>query len=257
MFSMIAFCINSVRARRMAQQASYRVAPAVRQPSARRMAFLRLLAALALLTALPMAASAQPIRAPQPVNLVALGDSLTAGLGLAEADAFPAKLQDALRAKGYAVTITNAGVSGDTTADGLARLDWSVPDGTDAVIVELGANDALRGLDPALARKSLDAILSRLHARGLPILLCGMRSPPNLGDDYAKRFEAIFPDLAKQYGALLYPFFLDGVAAQGALTQADGLHPTAAGVDVIVQKILPQTEALLAAVAAKRKAAQR
>jgi acyl-CoA thioesterase-1 len=253
---MIAFCINSLRADGVAQPASYRVAPAVRQPSACRMAFLRLLAALALL-AIPAAAVAQPIRAPEAVNVVALGDSLTAGLGLAEADAFPAKLQDALRAKGYRVTIANAGVSGDTTADGLARLDWSAPDGTDAVIVELGANDALRGLDPAVARKSLDAILRRLHERGLPVLLCGMRAPPNLGDDYARRFEAIFPDLAKKYGDLLYPFFLDGVAAQRTLTQADGLHPTAAGVDVIVQKILPQAETLLAAVAAKRKAARR
>jgi acyl-CoA thioesterase-1 len=198
-------------------------------------------------------AVAQPAAAPKPISVVAFGDSLTAGLGLAAPDAFPAKLQTALRAKGHDVTIVNAGVSGDTTADGLARLDWSIPDGTDAVIVELGANDALRGIDPAVTRKSLDAILHRLHDRGLPVLLCGMRAPPNLGDEYAKRFEAIFPELAKQYGALLYPFFLDGVAAQRALTQADGLHPTANGVDVIVQKILPEAEALLASVAKQRK----
>jgi acyl-CoA thioesterase-1 len=216
------------------------------------MAFLRLLAALVLLAA-PAAAQAQGT----PVKVVALGDSLTAGLGLSAADAFPAKLQAALRAKGHAVEIANAGVSGDTSTDGAARLDWSVPEDTDAVIVELGANDALRGQDPAVTRKALDAILRRLHQRGLPVLLCGMRAPPNLGDDYARRFEAVFPDLAKQYGTLFYPFFLEGVAAERTLTQADGMHPTAGGVDVIVGKILPQAEALLAAVAARHGAAQR
>jgi acyl-CoA thioesterase-1 len=190
--------------------------------------------------------------ADKPVMIVALGDSLTAGLGLAAKDAFPARLQAALAAKGIAATIADAGVSGDTTSGGLARLDWSVPPGTEGVILELGANDALRGLDPKVPRASLDAILQRLTARGIPVLLCGMLSPPNLGADYARAFNAIYTDLAKTYGTLLYPFFLDGVAGNRRLVQSDGLHPTAAGVDVIVAKILPDVEALIARVRAKR-----
>jgi acyl-CoA thioesterase I len=182
----------------------------------------------------------------RPVKVVALGDSLTAGLGLPADAAFPMRLQQALARKGVATEVVNAGVSGDTTADGLSRLDWSVPDDTDAVILELGANDALRGIDPAQARANLDAILKRLAARKLPVLLAGMRAPPNLGADYTKAFDAIYPDLAAAYGTLLYPFFLDGVAAERSLNQGDGLHPTAAGVDVIVAKILPQAEELVA-----------
>lgn len=189
--------------------------------------------------------------ADKPVTIVALGDSLTAGLGLAAKDAFPARLQQALAAKGIAATIADAGVSGDTTSGGLARLDWSVPAGADGVILELGANDALRGLDPAVPRAALDAILRRLKQRGIPVLLCGMLSPPNLGADYARAFDAIYPDLATRYGTLLYPFFLDGVIGNRTLVQADGLHPTAAGVDVIVAKILPKVEALIARVRAK------
>jgi acyl-CoA thioesterase I len=193
-----------------------------------------------------VSAAAQPGGAGQPVKIVALGDSLTAGLGLPANAAFPARLQRALVQKGVAVEIVNAGVSGDTTADGLSRLDWSVPDDADGVILELGANDALRGIDPAQARANLDAILKRLTARRLAVLLAGMRAPPNLGADYTKAFDAIYPDLAAAYGTLLYPFFLDGVAAERSLNQGDGLHPTAAGVDVIVAKILPQAEELVA-----------
>src|SRR5690349_2803365 len=198
---------------------------------------------------LPAAAASA---ADKPVRVVVLGDSLTAGFGLPVEDAFPAKLARALNAKGVAATIANAGVSGDTASGGLSRLDWSVPDGTDAVILELGANDALRGLDPAVPRAALEAILRRLKERGIPVLLCGMLSPPNLGADYARAFNAIYPDLARTYDAALYPFFLDGVAGQRRLNQADGLHPTAAGVDVIVAGILPKVEELIARIRAKR-----
>jgi len=186
--------------------------------------------------------------ADRPVRIVALGDSLTAGYGLAANEAFPVKLQRALAAKGLATDIANAGVSGDTTSGGLARLDWSVPDGTDAVILELGANDALRGLDPKVTRGALDAMLRRLGERHIPVLLCGMLAPRNMGPEYGRAFDAIYPDLAKAYGAILYPFFLDGVATEPKLNQRDGLHPTAAGVDVIVAKILPTVERLLAKV---------
>jgi acyl-CoA thioesterase-1 len=188
-----------------------------------------------------------------PVKIVALGDSLTAGLGLPADAAFPARLQRALTGRGLAVDVVNAGVSGDTSADGLARLDWSVPDDTNAAIVELGANDALRGIDPKLTRAALDAILRRLAARYVPVLLAGMRAPPNMGADYAKAFDAIYPDLAAAYGAVFYPFFLDGVAAERGLNQGDGLHPTAAGVDVIVARLLPQAEELVARARAGRK----
>jgi acyl-CoA thioesterase-1 len=202
-------------------------------------------------TAAFLVAAAPAIAADKPVTIVALGDSLTAGLGLAANDAFPAKLQRALAAKGIAVSVVNAGVSGDTTSGGMARLDWSVPAGTDAVILELGANDALRGIDPAVAKRALDGMLSKLTQRGIPVLLCGMLSPPNLGADYARTFNAIYPDLAKTYGTLLYPFFLDGVVTDRRLNQGDGLHPTAAGVDVIVARILPQVEGLIARVRTK------
>ena len=183
---------------------------------------------------------------PAPVRLVALGDSLTAGYGIAAADAFPVKLQRALTAKGLAVEVANAGVSGDTASGGLSRLDWSVPDGTQGVIVELGANDALRGIDPAVTRKALADILARLKARGIPVLLAGMRAPPNLGPDFAAKFDPIFAELAREYDAILYPFFLEGVAADRALNQGDGIHPTAAGVDAIVSGILPKVEELIA-----------
>jgi len=190
--------------------------------------------------------------AEHPVNIVALGDSLTAGYGLAANDAFPAQLQRALIAKGLAVNVVNAGVSGDTAAGGLARLDWSVPDGTDAVILELGANDALRGFDPAITRKALDTMLRRFQARKISVLLCGMVAPPNLGVEYGRAFNSIYPDLAMQTGAILYPFFLTGVAADPKLNQSDGLHPTAAGVAVIVERIMPLVEQLIARVKESR-----
>ncbi len=191
------------------------------------------------------AALAAPAQA-EPLRLVAFGDSLTAGLGLPAKEAFPTRLQAALKARGHDVVIENAGVSGDTTAAGLARLDWSIPDGTQGVILELGANDALRGLDPGLAEKALDDMLARLKARGIPVLLAGMLAPPNMGAAYKQRFDAIYPALAAKYGVPLYPFFLDGVAGQGKLNQPDGVHPTAAGVDIIVERMLPAVEAWLA-----------
>ena len=187
----------------------------------------------------------------RPLKLVALGDSLTAGYGLPGEAAFPAVLERALRAKGYAVSIANAGVSGDTTSGGLARLDWSVPDGTDGVILELGANDMLRGIDPNIPRQALDEILARLRERGIPVLLTGMYASRNLGAEYVARFEAIFPDLAKKHGVPLYPFFLDGVAGVRELALPDGLHPTAKGVQVIVERILPTVERFVAQLAAR------
>ena len=187
-----------------------------------------------------------------PVKLVVLGDSLSAGLGLSASNAFPAKLQKALQDKGIAVDIGNAGVSGDTASGGRDRLDWSVPEGTQGVILELGANDALRGTDPAVTRAALSDILTRLKARGVAMLLCGMLAPPNYGKDYADRFNAIFPELAKSFGVPLYPFFLDGVAADAKLNQADGIHPTPEGVDIIVRNILPSVQALLGTVAGQR-----
>jgi acyl-CoA thioesterase-1 len=190
--------------------------------------------------------------ADRPVQVVAFGDSLTAGLGLPADAAFPAKLQQALAAKGIRAEIANAGVSGDTSVNGLARLDWSIPEGTEAVILELGANDALRGLDPAVTRTALDAILQRLEQRRIAVLLCGMLAPRNLGADYARQFDAMFSELAAAHGALFYPFFLDGVAGEAALNLRDGLHPSAAGVEAIVERILPQAEALIARAKAMR-----
>lgn len=187
-----------------------------------------------------------------PVQVVALGDSLTAGFGLPADAAFPVKLEKALTAKGLAVRIGNAGVSGDTASGGLARLDWSVPEGTQAVILELGANDMLRGLDPAVTRRALQDILSRLHERHIEVLLCGMLAAPNLGADYAQVYDRIFPDLAATGGLLLYPFFLEGVLDDPHLVQRDGLHPTAAGVDAIVAGILPMAQELVARARSRR-----
>jgi acyl-CoA thioesterase I len=183
-----------------------------------------------------------------PVRIVVLGDSLSAGLGLSASDALPAKLEKALKAKGLDATIENAGVSGDTASGGLGRLDWSVPEGTDAVIVELGANDALRGSDPKVTRGALETIIRRLKERQIAVLLVGMLAPRNLGPDYVKAFDPIYPELAKTYDLILYPFILDGVAGDRALNQADGLHPTAAGVDIIVSRMLPKVEELVAQV---------
>ena len=208
-----------------------------------------LIVAALVLAATPRAFAAA---ADRPVRIVALGDSLTAGLGLAANEAFPAKLEQALRAKGIAVEISNAGVSGDTATGGLARLDWSVPEGADAVIVELGANDMLRGIDPKVTRQALAEIVRRLSERRIAVLLAGMRAAPNLGLDYGRQFDAIYPDLAARNHLLLYPFFLDGIAAEPKLNQGDGLHPTAAGVDAIVKGILPKAEELVARVRAAR-----
>ena len=182
----------------------------------------------------------------RPIRLVALGDSLTAGYGLPAEAAFPAVLERALKRRGHNVEVANAGVSGDTASGGLQRLDWSVPDGTDGVILELGANDMLRGLDPKLTREALEAIIRRLKARGIPVLLAGMYATRNLGPDYVARFDAIYRDLARTYGLVLYPFFLEGVAGQKGLNLPDGLHPTAQGVEQIVRGILPSVEAFVA-----------
>lgn len=185
-----------------------------------------------------------PLQA-QSLRILALGDSLTAGLGVDPADAFPAKLEAALKARGHDIVITNAGVSGDTSTAGAERLDWALGDPVDAVILELGANDALRGIDPDQTEKALDRILTEIKKRNLPVLFAGMLAPRNLGPDYGKKFDALFPRLAQKHGVLFYPFFLDGVAADPALNQPDGLHPNSKGVDMIVSRILPITEDLL------------
>lgn len=202
---------------------------------------------LSLLLLAPVTAFGQTTaaRETRPVKMVVLGDSLSAGLGLSAPAAFPARLQKALQSKGIEVDMINAGVSGDTSSGGRDRLDWSVPEGTQAVILELGANDALRGVDPKVTRSALTDILTRLKARGIAVLLCGMYAPPNYGADYSARFNAIYPDIAKQFGVPLYPFFLEGVATEARLNQPDGLHPTAEGIDVIVKNILPTVEAFL------------
>jgi acyl-CoA thioesterase-1 len=199
-----------------------------------------------------LAVSAQSAAADRPVKIVAFGDSLTAGYGLPMQEAFPARLQQALKAKGHAVEIANAGVSGDTASGGLARLDWSVPDGTDAVIVELGANDMLRGVDPKVTRAALDKLLGQLKQRGIEILFTGMRAAPNLGAEYGQAFEKLFSELAAKYDVVFYPFFLDGIAAQAKFALRDGMHPNADGVKGIVTGILPKAEELIARVKAKR-----
>ncbi|WP_298259640.1 arylesterase [Bradyrhizobium sp.] len=203
---------------------------------------------LLLVAAEPAFAQSPTISNAAPIKMVVLGDSLSAGLGLSGADAFPAKLQKALKARGIAVDVTNAGVSGDTASGGLDRLDWSVPQETQAVIVELGANDALRGIDPAVTRAALTDIVKQLKGRGVAVMLCGMVAPPNYGADFAAHFDSIYPGLAKAYDVPLYPFFLQGVAADPKLNQADGIHPTAAGVDIIVKNILPNVEAFLGSI---------
>lgn len=188
-----------------------------------------------------------------PIKLAVLGDSLTAGYGLPAEAAFPAKLQKALREKGINVDVLNAGVSGDTSSAGRDRLDWSIPDGTEAVIVELGANDALRGLDPKVTKEALAGIVKRLKARGIAVMLAGMYAPRNYGPDYAARFDPIYPELAKAHDVPLYPFFLDGVAGEARLNLPDGIHPTAEGIEVIVARILPSVQAFLTRILAERR----
>lgn len=198
-----------------------------------------------------------PVRADtadKQITLVAFGDSLTAGYLLPPSAAFPAQLQVALQARGHKVLVVNAGVSGDTTANGVERLDWTLQTGADAVILELGANDALRGVDPKQTRANLDKMLSVITATGADVLLAGMKAPSNWGDDYVAAFDAIFPELAKKYNVALYPFFLEGVALNRSLILSDGLHPTTEGVAEIVKRILPDAEALVRRAAARRTA---
>jgi acyl-CoA thioesterase-1 len=209
------------------------------------MAFKRTLAA-ALILFLAICGVISSARA-ETFKIVGFGDSLMAGFGLGSGEGFTEKLQAALRAKGHDVTIANAGVSGDTSSGGLSRLDWSVPDGTQLVILELGANDMLRGVSPGIAEKNLDDMLAKLKQRKIAVLLAGMRAAPNLGADYQSAFDAIFPKLAAKYNVPLYPFFLDGVAGEPALQLGDGLHPNAKGVDRMVERILPTVEKAIAA----------
>ena len=173
------------------------------------------------------------------IRILALGDSLTQGFGLANGDEFPAQLEEALREQGINATVINGGVSGETTAGGLVRLDWSLGDNPDAVIIELGGNDALRGLSPADMEHNLDRILTRLDEEGIPALLTGMMAPRNMGPDYAAEFDAVFPRLAEKHGVLFYPFFLDGVALEPNLMQRDGTHANAEGVAEIVRRMMP------------------
>jgi acyl-CoA thioesterase-1 len=187
----------------------------------------------------------------KPVTLLVLGDSLTAGLGLEPQDAFPAKLEAGLKPRHPDLTIVNAGVSGDTAADGLARLDWALTDDVGGLIVGLGANDALRGLDAAQTEMALDGIMLKAQQRNLPVLILGMKAPPNMGPDYVARFDGLYLRLVEKHGALLYPFFLDGVAANASLNQADGIHPNASGVDAIVLKVMPLVEELIGKVPVK------
>lgn len=179
------------------------------------------------------------------LNIVALGDSLTAGYQLPPNEAFPARLEMLAKSKGLDVAISNAGVSGDTTADGVARLDWSIPEGTDGVVLALGANDALRGLSPEESAKNLDVMISRLKERKIAVLLAGVFAPPNMGVDYERRFNGIYADLAKKHGIPLYPFLLDGVVLDSKLKLEDGMHPNGAGTKTMAEKFFPIFESFL------------
>jgi acyl-CoA thioesterase-1 len=202
-------------------------------------ALLVLLACAATLGAWPAQAQDAPLR------IAVLGDSLTAGFGLPETQAFPTRLEAALKERGHKVSVINAGVSGDTSAGGKARLDWTLADKPQIVIVELGANDAMRGLDPAQTEANLDDIIARAKAGGARVLLAGMRAPTNWGRQYQEQFDALYPRLAQKHNVPLYAFFLEGVAMEPRLNQQDGIHPNPAGVEIIVQKILPSIEAVL------------
>lgn len=197
-----------------------------------------------LLTVGGLAGTSVPVAAAQQ-KLMVYGDSLVAGYGLNAGEGFPEQLQQALDDDGYDVQVVNAGVSGDTTAGGLARLDWTLSDSPDAMIIVLGGNDLLRGLNPSQTRENLRAILEHVRARGIPVLLCGMLAPVNLGPDYRQQFDAIYPELAREFGAGLYPFFLDGVALRPELNLPDGMHPNKAGIAKITRAILPHAHALL------------
>ncbi len=199
---------------------------------------------IVIMLAMVFAAAGTPAAA-RTLQLVGFGDSLMAGYQLPPNDAYPARLEAALKAQGVDIAITNAGVSGDTTSAGLARVDWSVPDGTDGVILELGANDALRGIPPEQTEKNLDAIISRLKERGIAVLLAGMLAPPNMGGDYAAKFDPIYKRLAEKHGVPLYPLFIDGVVTQAKLQLEDGMHPNADGVGVMVERSLPVVKAFV------------
>lgn len=192
-------------------------------------------------------AGVSSVAAADQIRLMVLGDSLTAGYGLPEKEALPVKLQAALKESGISAIVINAGVSGDTTAGGLSRIDWALADKPTHALVELGANDALRGIDPRTTRSNLDALVAKLQAAGVKVMLAGMYAPPNWGKEYETDFRSIYPDLAKKYGVSLYPFFLDGVAAQRDLNQPDGIHPNEKGVAIIVERILPSVRRLLGA----------
>ena len=207
------------------------------------MAFKQLAAAFAGMLILVAAATGSALA--QGYQIVGLGDSLMAGYRLAPGESFPERLEAALKAAGHDVVIANAGVSGDTSTGGLARLDWSVPDGTKLVLLELGANDMLRGISPEITEKNLDELITRLKARGIAVLLIGMKAAPNLGPDYEKAFNGLYERLAQKRGLPLYPFFLDGVAATPALQLDDGMHPNPQGIDRMVQGVLPEVEKLL------------
>jgi acyl-CoA thioesterase I len=200
------------------------------------------------------AGAAGTVRAAEaPIVIVAFGDSLTVGFHLPQNKSFAAQLDNALKARGINARVENAGVSGDTAAAGLARVDWSMPADADAVILELGANDALRGVDPAQTERALDEILAKFKARGLDVLVAGMEAPRNLGKEYVDAFQTMYPRLAQKYDALFYPFFLEGVALKPELSLPDGMHPNEKGVEIIAENILPQVEALIARVKARRK----
>jgi acyl-CoA thioesterase-1 len=205
---------------------------------------------LAVFVATPVLAQTRPAAkvASGPVRILALGTSLTQGYGLPPGTEIPVQLQAALKAAGINATVINAGVSGDTSADGLSRLDWALAEKPDAAILELGSNDMLRGLPPEHTEKNLRGILAKLKAAKIPVLLCGMGAQRNLGPEYVKRFDGIYPKLAKEYGALFYPFMLEGVAMKRELNQADGIHPNPAGVKVIVNRMLPLVRQLVAQV---------
>jgi acyl-CoA thioesterase I len=210
-----------------------------------RRAFLQLALAAALLAGAVTRPALSAMKEARPLKIIAFGDSLVAGFGLPARDAFPAVLEKVLRAEGYDVTIVNAGVSGDTASGGLSRLDWAIGNGADGVILELGANDMLRGVDPEVTKAALDAILAKLKEYGIKVLIAGMKSSPSFGPDYKARFEAIYPALSRKYEAPLYPFFLDGVAGDSTLEQKDGLHPNSAGIERIVNNILPAVRTFL------------
>lgn len=217
-------------------------------------AFVNLAAVLAVLLWFSGVSATAADTSAAPIRIVAFGDSITAGYGLQPEDALPARLEAALKAKGYAVAVTNAGVSGDTTAGGRARLDWTLAEKPDLLILALGGNDGLRGLDPAKTRENVDAMLARLKAQNVPTILVGMLAPRNLGPEYARVFDPLYGELAKKYDVPLYPFLLEGVAVDRALNQPDGIHPNPKGVDVIVERMLPTVTAALDRLGAKKSA---